>query len=241
MQVRTIPSACLRLGLLAETSRQAVASPRHHPGDETSPPEMLLRRQSYFPFLNSRSETLRVSGIETGHLHSASQFPGYAESEGSYNDPMSGPGRVGSCAQRYQLPQARAALITAVLAVCGPFGRASLQSAVPDGEAVYRQSCAACHESGENRAPSFEAMRRLSPETIFASLTTGKIRRRDTSPGSRRCRGIVPRTRDGRSLGPARGSLPGRTMVGPVHRTTLARLGGRLGEHPLPVGRILRP
>ena len=66
-------------------------------------------------------------------------------------------------------------LITAVLAVWGAFGRPSLQSAAPDGETVYRESCAACHESGENRAPSLEAMRRLSPAAVLASLSSGKM------------------------------------------------------------------
>ena len=45
----------------------------------------------------------------------------------------------------------------------------------PDGESVYRESCAACHESGENRAPSLEALRLLSPESILASLQDGAM------------------------------------------------------------------
>ncbi len=52
---------------------------------------------------------------------------------------------------------------------------AGAQAAAPDGETVYRQSCAACHESGENRAPSFAALRRLSTEAILESLTSGTM------------------------------------------------------------------
>ena len=52
---------------------------------------------------------------------------------------------------------------------------ASAQAAAPDGETVYRQSCAACHESGENRAPSLAALQRLSPEAIAESLQSGTM------------------------------------------------------------------
>ena len=48
-------------------------------------------------------------------------------------------------------------------------------AASPDGESVYRQSCAACHESGENRAPSLEALQRLSPKAILESLQSGTM------------------------------------------------------------------
>ncbi len=48
-----------------------------------------------------------------------------------------------------------------------------MPAAAPDGEQVYRLSCAACHESGENRAPPFEALRQLSREAIAESLQTG--------------------------------------------------------------------
>ena len=50
-----------------------------------------------------------------------------------------------------------------------------LTAAEPDGETIYEQSCAGCHESGENRAPRIEALRRLSPEAIEASLSTGTM------------------------------------------------------------------
>lgn len=50
-----------------------------------------------------------------------------------------------------------------------------LAAAGPDGEAIYRQSCAACHESGENRAPSLQALRRLAPEAILKSLNSGSM------------------------------------------------------------------
>ncbi len=71
--------------------------------------------------------------------------------------------------QRSRLGLLTIAAATALLAA------ASLQAAAPDGEEVYRQACMACHESGENRAPSFEALLRLSSEAILASLRSGTM------------------------------------------------------------------
>lgn len=51
----------------------------------------------------------------------------------------------------------------------------SVHGAAPDGETVYRESCAACHESGENRAPSLEALMHLSPKAILATLRDGTM------------------------------------------------------------------
>lgn len=51
----------------------------------------------------------------------------------------------------------------------------ALSAADVDGEAIYRNSCAACHESGENRAPGLDALRKLSPAAIEASLTDGTM------------------------------------------------------------------
>ena len=48
-------------------------------------------------------------------------------------------------------------------------------SAAPDGETVYRQACAACHESGDNRAPPLAALRQLSPRAVLDSLATGSM------------------------------------------------------------------
>lgn len=52
---------------------------------------------------------------------------------------------------------------------------ASLYAAAPTGEQIYRQACASCHESGENRAPSYDALRQLSTDAIRASLESGTM------------------------------------------------------------------
>ena len=72
-------------------------------------------------------------------------------------------------------PTAGAARLALGLAVIGIVGADQLRAAAPDGDEIYAQHCAACHESGENRAPSIEAMRRLSATAIFESLTTGTM------------------------------------------------------------------
>lgn len=66
-------------------------------------------------------------------------------------------------------------VLLAVTVIAGLLLAADGRAADPSGEAVYRESCAACHESGENRAPSLEALRHLSAEAILTSLREGTM------------------------------------------------------------------
>jgi polyvinyl alcohol dehydrogenase (cytochrome) len=45
-----------------------------------------------------------------------------------------------------------------------------------DGESLYAERCAKCHESGVPRAANREALRRLSPDAVRLALTTGTMR-----------------------------------------------------------------
>ena len=45
----------------------------------------------------------------------------------------------------------------------------------PDGAALYKTSCASCHDPGENRAPRSEALRTLTPERVLAAIETGTM------------------------------------------------------------------
>ncbi len=45
----------------------------------------------------------------------------------------------------------------------------------PDGAALYRKYCAACHDSGAARAPGTQALRGLSPERILLALESGPM------------------------------------------------------------------
>jgi polyvinyl alcohol dehydrogenase (cytochrome) len=50
-------------------------------------------------------------------------------------------------------------------------------AADPDGAAIYKQRCAACHDvSGETRAPLPTALRLMSPENILRSLESGQMK-----------------------------------------------------------------
>lgn len=72
----------------------------------------------------------------------------------------------------FDIPAARARIRGAALCLAAA---ASVHAAAPTGEQVYRQACASCHESGQNRAPSYEALRLLSAESIRASLESGTM------------------------------------------------------------------
>jgi len=52
-------------------------------------------------------------------------------------------------------------------------GRAAF--AAPDGEAVYNQQCAACHNGGNVRAPRREAFKSFEPELVVKALIDGPM------------------------------------------------------------------
>ncbi|MDE0123075.1 MAG: PQQ-binding-like beta-propeller repeat protein [Bryobacterales bacterium] len=66
-------------------------------------------------------------------------------------------------------------VLLAVTVIAGLLSAADGRAADPSGEAVYRESCAACHESGENRAPSLEVLRHLSAEAVLTTLREGTM------------------------------------------------------------------
>ena len=58
----------------------------------------------------------------------------------------------------------------------------------PNGEAIYKQSCAGCHEGSLPRAPNREALRAMSPESVDTALSSFSMRRQGAalSPAERR-------------------------------------------------------
>ncbi len=55
-------------------------------------------------------------------------------------------------------------------------------AADPDGAALYKQHCAACHEvSGQTRAPGPAALRQMSPENIVRALDSGVMKEQGAS------------------------------------------------------------
>src|SRR5262245_53885838 len=77
----------------------------------------------------------------------------------------------------------RLALTVAVLAIALP---AAAQT--PNGEQVYRQHCAGCHEGKLPRMPSRDALKTLTPEHVETALASFTMRRQGAalSPAERR-------------------------------------------------------
>ena len=46
----------------------------------------------------------------------------------------------------------------------------------PNGEAVFKQSCASCHNENQKTAPTREVLGQMTPESIFNALTLGRMR-----------------------------------------------------------------
>jgi polyvinyl alcohol dehydrogenase (cytochrome) len=70
--------------------------------------------------------------------------------------------------------------LTVALAACGlswcvMAARLDAQAAAPDGAALYRQLCAACHDGGLDRAPSRDDLRTLTAERVLAALESGPM------------------------------------------------------------------
>jgi polyvinyl alcohol dehydrogenase (cytochrome) len=61
------------------------------------------------------------------------------------------------------------------IAFLGVLGRAEQQPS-PDGRALYTEHCAGCHDGGDARAPSTDAIRRHAPQAIVDALTAGSMR-----------------------------------------------------------------
>src|SRR6202790_5650461 len=45
----------------------------------------------------------------------------------------------------------------------------------PTGESMYKQSCAACHDGGVERAPRRDVLQVMSPGRVLAAMETGEM------------------------------------------------------------------
>src|SRR5690242_21422523 len=50
--------------------------------------------------------------------------------------------------------------------------------AAPNGEALYKQHCATCHEGNVPKAPRREALKKMSAEVLWFSITRGDMKER---------------------------------------------------------------
>src|SRR5436190_11280888 len=55
-------------------------------------------------------------------------------------------------------------------------------AAAQDASMLYQQSCASCHDTGLNRAPTRDTLRQMQPERVLAALEGGAM----TSMANRR-------------------------------------------------------
>src|SRR5262245_9462928 len=60
-------------------------------------------------------------------------------------------------------------LIFVVLLAIAPF------AAAEEPATIYQQSCASCHDSGVNRAPTRDTLRQMQPERVLAALESGAM------------------------------------------------------------------
>jgi polyvinyl alcohol dehydrogenase (cytochrome) len=81
----------------------------------------------------------------------------------------------------------RSSMALALLVFAIP-AMAAAQQAAPNGEAVYKQHCAGCHEGSLPRMPNREALRGMSPEAVDTALSSFSMRRQGAalSPAERR-------------------------------------------------------
>ena len=99
----------------------------------------------------------------------------------------------------------RTVVATTVLALFVPAILAA-QSQAPNGEAVYRQHCAGCHDGTMPRMPTRDALRAVTPESIETALASFSMRRQGAalSPAERR---VVAEFLSGRTAGSYRAPL----------------------------------
>jgi polyvinyl alcohol dehydrogenase (cytochrome) len=62
-----------------------------------------------------------------------------------------------------------------VLVVAACVATGVVPSSAQDGEALYAQHCASCHQGGADRAPRLEQLRALSPERVLEAIEFGSM------------------------------------------------------------------
>ena len=105
---------------------------------------------------------------------------------------------------------------------------ASAQS--PDGAALFKQSCASCHDgSVESRAPTPEALRPRAPQAIVESLVTGAMRSQGARLSGAERRAVAEFLTGKAIAGDVRGADAGRCTMPdqpPASRARLSRWAG---------------
>src|SRR5436309_15794473 len=67
----------------------------------------------------------------------------------------------------------RGVVVSMLLAVAIPAMAQSTGKA--EGEAIYRERCVGCHETGAARAPDLATLRAMSPDRVLTALRSGSM------------------------------------------------------------------
>lgn len=86
-------------------------------------------------------------------------------------------------------------------------GVARAQEKYPAGAQVYRQHCAACHDTGAARAPARVILAYMTPDAIVAALTTGPMQAQGTALSAEQ-KVEVAQHLSGQALGAAQTTAP---------------------------------
>ena len=83
----------------------------------------------------------------------------------------------------------RIVVLGILVGLCLPAVSAAQQAA--NGEAIYKQHCAGCHEGSVPRAPNREALRAMAPEAIDTALSSFMMRRQAAALSSAERRAVA--------------------------------------------------
>jgi polyvinyl alcohol dehydrogenase (cytochrome) len=121
----------------------------------------------------------------------------------------------------------RTVVLGTLVGLCLPAVSAAQQA--PNGETVYKQHCAGCHEGSLPRAPNREALRAMPPEAIDTALSSFSMRRQGATLSSAERRAVsaflaghpagsyrAPLEMIGKDAYCAAGTAPRDPLVGPA-------------------------
>ena len=75
----------------------------------------------------------------------------------------------------FPFPSAWSRQLSQALTACALLICSASYVSAQDGGAIYKRSCAPCHDAGVDRAPTHEALHAMSPERVLAAMESGPM------------------------------------------------------------------